>query len=335
MSYNKLYLKTPIREDKHLKKHRILKLITLSALAAGCLYAINDVINQYAVSKRGLPYKPEDFYRSSAGRIYYKKYGSGSPVLLIHDLDPASSAYEWNKLIPILSASHTVYVIDLPGCGRSEKIDQTYTNFVFVKAIHEFIKDMIIEGTPAVISTGFSDPIASMLAVYDTNCLSKVIFIDPPEIKTLSDKEEWISKICYYLLKCPVFGTSIYNVLFSRARIDSYFIDNRFYNPFIDNDELVDIYYEAAHLGRSRGKHLQACINGNFVNSDCEHTVKNLKNDVLIIEGEAVTEHTEISRSWKNLSDRISSKVIIGAKHLPQIEQPEKTAEIISNFIDK
>ncbi len=335
LRYNKCICKSIIREEKDLKKQRLLKFITLSALTAGCLYAVNTAIDQQASSKYKLPYKPENFYRSSAGRIFYTKLGSGSPLLLIHDADPASSAFEWNEIAPILAKTHTVYLIDLPGCGRSEKINQTYTNFVFVKAIHEFIRDMIVEGTPTVIATGLSAPIVSMLSVFDAECLNKAVFIDPAVIQNLSKENELVGKICYYLLKCPILGTSIYNCLFSRNRIDSYFINNRFYNPFIENDELVDTYYEAAHLRGSNGKHLQACISGNYVNADCEHTVRNMTTTSLVIEGEAVAEHTDVTQNWKSLSDRISSKVIVGAKHLPQIEQPEKTAEVIENFIGK
>ena len=49
------------------------------------------------------------------------KFGSGKPLLLIHDLDPSSSAYEWNQLEQQLAKDFTVYSIDLPGCGRSDK----------------------------------------------------------------------------------------------------------------------------------------------------------------------------------------------------------------------
>ena len=52
----------------------------------------------------------------------------GTPVLLIHDLSPLSSSYEWCRYAKKLEKQHTVYTIDLLGCGRSEKPYLTYTN---------------------------------------------------------------------------------------------------------------------------------------------------------------------------------------------------------------
>ena len=62
------------------------------------------------------------------------KQGHGSPLLLVHDIMPGASGYEWNAVENQLATEHTVYTIDLLGCGRSEKAEITYTNFVFAAA---------------------------------------------------------------------------------------------------------------------------------------------------------------------------------------------------------
>ena len=66
--------------------------------------------------------------RNSLSRwlILYTKKGSGSPVLLIHDIVPGACGYEWNRIEEELAMEHTVYTIDLLGCGRSEKPGVTY-----------------------------------------------------------------------------------------------------------------------------------------------------------------------------------------------------------------
>ena len=50
-----------------------------------------------------------NYYNWKFGNIYYKKEGTGSPVLLIHDLNHYSSSMEWDKVIGTLSKEHTVY----------------------------------------------------------------------------------------------------------------------------------------------------------------------------------------------------------------------------------
>ena len=68
-----------------------------------------------------------NYYNWKFGNIYYQKTGSGSPLLLIHDLNHYSSSMEWDKVIDTLSREHTVYTIDLLGCGKSDKPAITYT----------------------------------------------------------------------------------------------------------------------------------------------------------------------------------------------------------------
>lgn len=81
--------------------------------------------------------------------------GTGSPILLIHDTLPGASGYEWSKIEDELAIDHTVYTVDLLGCGRSDKSSITYTNFVYVQMISDFIKKIIGQKTD-VIASGFS-----------------------------------------------------------------------------------------------------------------------------------------------------------------------------------
>lgn len=73
-----------------------------------------------------------NYYNWKFGNIYYQKTGSGSPLLLIHDLNHYSSSMEWDKVIDTLSREHTVYTIDLLGCGKSDKPAITYTCYLYV-----------------------------------------------------------------------------------------------------------------------------------------------------------------------------------------------------------
>ena len=65
-----------------------------------------------------------NYYNWKFGNIYYKKEGTGSPVLLIHDLNHYSSSMESDKVIGTLSKEHTVYTIDLLGCGNYRRKDR-------------------------------------------------------------------------------------------------------------------------------------------------------------------------------------------------------------------
>ena len=100
------------------------KLLTLLILAAGDAAAtacINKAIKLSAISRHILENESSASlcYHWRFGNIHYTKEGSGKPILLIHDLSPASSGYEWKEFARRLAKDRTVYTIDLLGFGRA------------------------------------------------------------------------------------------------------------------------------------------------------------------------------------------------------------------------
>ena len=133
-------------------KKNIKHFILLSTVAVGALHAANRFINATAEMKNIITSGKGQFFNWKNGSIFYTKRGTGSPILLIHDLDPISSGYERHNLAKKLEKDHTVYKLDLLGCGRSDKPYLTYTNYLFVQLITDFIQDVIGEKTDIVVS---------------------------------------------------------------------------------------------------------------------------------------------------------------------------------------
>ena len=112
-------------------KKAIKNILTFSALTIGGLHVANLIIENHATRLNLLDTKIGHFYKYRYGKIYYEKHGSGAPIVLIHNLAPEGSGFEWSKIIHQLSKTSTVYVVDLPGCGRSDKPALTYTNYLY------------------------------------------------------------------------------------------------------------------------------------------------------------------------------------------------------------
>ena len=91
-----------------MKKSTKCFLFLTTATVAG-MYAYNKFVASSATRKNLLTTKDGDFYDWKQGKVFYTKQGSGSPILLIHDINPASSSYEWNRVIKRLEKNHTVY----------------------------------------------------------------------------------------------------------------------------------------------------------------------------------------------------------------------------------
>ena len=124
-------------------KNKIITAVLLAAGTAAGTALINKYIKVSATSKKLLSHPEPSIYKWRLGDIYYTKTGTGKPLLLIHDLTHASSGCEWDNLIPFLKDNYTIYTIDLLGCGRSEKPNLTYTNFLYVQLLNDFIKSEI------------------------------------------------------------------------------------------------------------------------------------------------------------------------------------------------
>ncbi len=90
-------------------------------------------------------------------------------------MDAESSGVEWKKVAAILAEKHTVYTVDLLGCGRSEKPNITYTNFLYVQMLTDFIKHIIGEKAD-VVATGESVAIAVMACGNDENVIGKDLY---------------------------------------------------------------------------------------------------------------------------------------------------------------
>ncbi len=103
----------------------------------------------------------ERFYtQGDAGRVACYVAGSGPPLLLVHSVNAAASAAEVRPLYEHYRASRTVYAIDLPGFGASERSDRVYTP--------RLMTDALLQVLDAIATRGHASPV-NALAV-STGC---------------------------------------------------------------------------------------------------------------------------------------------------------------------
>lgn len=310
-------------------KHKLITLAILTAIATGIIHVINKLISTSAVLKDLLRTSEKNFYNWRFGRIYYTKQGKGSPILLIHDLAAGGSGYEWNRIESQLAAEHTVYTVDLLGCGRSDKPSITYTNFIYVQMICDFIKNIIGEKTD-VISSGFSGSFTVMACHNEKECFNKIMLVNPPSLSQLNQTPGHRRKILKFLLEIPIFGTLIYNMATSQVSINNLFIEKYYYNPFHVDLDMLDAYYEASHKGNA--KYLYSSLISNYVNLNIVHGLKNIDNSIFIVEGENESGCQEILSCYSEYNAAIETAVLAHCKHFPHIEKPEEFMTQVSIF---
>ena len=187
------------------------KTILIIATAAASMYAYNRYIEEKSISKNLLNDDKGTYYNWKLGKVYYTKEGQGTPILLIHDLQPSSSSYEWKKIIHKLKKNHTVYSLDLLGCGRSDKPEIEYTNYMYVQLISSFVKE-VIKGKTDIIVSNQSSSFIIMANQMDKELFRQIILINPVSIKKTQMIPDQVSKIKKTIINLPVIGTFIYNI---------------------------------------------------------------------------------------------------------------------------
>ena len=215
---------------------KIKKLIAFTTMIGGTMFTVNKLIDylsgycELRLNKNDNEEGEQSMfsYQWRNGTIFFQKKGSGSPLLLIHDLNPISSSYEWNQIIDELSKSHTVYTIDLLGCGKSEKPSFTYVNYIYVQLINDFIQNIIQEKTGLVV-TGESFSFAVMAARMNHEKIGKITAINPTDIYYNVQSPTKARELLMHLIQLPVIGTFIYNMTVSRNMINRK-INHKFYH---------------------------------------------------------------------------------------------------------
>lgn len=314
-----------------MKKSTKCILFTLGVSIA-TIYAYNKFVEETASQKNLLSDKDGEYYNWKYGNIFYNKVGNGSPVLLIHDTDAAASSVEWNKLVSRLAKNHTVYAIDLLGCGRSDKPALEYTNYLYVQMIQSFMKDVIQEKA-TVIASNISASFVIMANHIDESIFEKIILINPASLKQLDTIPDDLSKIKKSIIELPFIGTFVYNMMNSAQRIDEAFRTRYVTRPQLISSSMEDIYYEAAHKNGSNGRFLYSSLLGNYVNNSITHAVKSISTPTLIIGCVEMKKYSLALDDYHKVNTNIDIIRINNGSLYPHMEIPEKINSLIEDYI--
>ena len=306
-----------------MKKH-IKNFVLLTAGSIAAIHLLNKFLKFSATVRELLKTTSGQYYDWRFGNVFYTKTGEGSPVLLIHDLTTGSSGYEWCEIADELSKKHTVYTLDLLGCGRSDKPNLTYTNFLYVQMVSDFIKNVIGHKTDVIV-TGDSSPFVITACTNDNSLFNKIIMINPTSLYRLNEIPSKRTKTLKFFVDLPILGTLLYNMYAMRNHMDDKFIEKYFFNPFKVKEEYINTYYESSNL--KEGKYLFSSIKGRYTNLNIVHALKNIDNSMIIIGGEKEEDiHTTIE-NYTHYNSSIETFLIAKTKHLPQLETPKELLE--------
>jgi pimeloyl-ACP methyl ester carboxylesterase len=189
-----------------------------------------------------------------AGRMSYYLAGSGRPLLLIHSINAAGSAYEMRPLFERYRGTRRVYAPDLPGFGFSDRSDREYSVRLYVDAIHDMVdaieREAGAEGVDAVALSLASEFLARA-AVERPERFRTLTLVTPTGFgrgsATLSGDPGSTREIpgMYAALNVPLWERPLFDLLASKPSI-RWFLERTWGSKNID-EGLLEYDYVTTH----------------------------------------------------------------------------------------
>lgn len=313
-------------------KQRGKTILFLAALATTTIHVINRIEYSHATVKNVLACTENKYYEWRFGKIRYTKRGSGTPILLLHDLTVGSSSYEYSKIINVLAANHEVYCLDFLGYGLSDKPDMTFTNYLYVQMVTDFIKNVIGRKTD-IVATGDAFPVAVMTCHNDSQTVHNLIGINPQSLYQLNHIPSKQTRVLKFLMDTPIIGTFIYNMHTNKAAFTKIFQEQYFDNPYNVNEKDVASYVESAHTIDYHSKHAYASYVGRYLNTNIIHAIKEIDNSIYLIGGENKEDIVNIIDNYTYYNNAIETSYIPKTKQLPHLERPEEVLKVLDLYL--
>ena len=197
---------------------------------------------------------------TSGGHVtfYASDDGEGVPLLLIHSINAAASAFEMRPLFLHYVGRRPVYAIDLPGFGLSERREQIYTPCIMVDAIHAAVIEIGRRHLGAqidLVALSISCEYAARAALERPDWVRTLGLISPTGFDvTLSGYSRTQStkgnRLKLAMISVPLWSQALFDLVASRASM-RFFLQKTFGSRSID-EPLFDYDQAAAHQPGAR-----------------------------------------------------------------------------------
>jgi pimeloyl-ACP methyl ester carboxylesterase len=213
----------------------------------------------------------------TAGRLAYYVAGNGPPLLLIHSINAAASAYEVRPIYDGMQATHRVYALDLPGFGHSDRSDRDYAVPLYVAAIRDMLGIIASETGVMVIDAlalSLSSEFLARAALQAPSRFRTLTFVSPTgfvhdasDVDAPADATREVPGL-RKLLQFALWSQALFNLLVSRAGI-RYFMMRLWGSRDID-EGLFKYSYRTAHQPGAKRAPL-AFVSGRLTSKDILH----------------------------------------------------------------
>jgi len=253
--------------------------------------------------------------------------GNGAPVVLIHGF--MGMAYDWRFNIQELGKHFSVYALDLPGFGYSDKpLSFDYTSNGYAEFIASFL-DVYRLKRAILVGNSMGGQIALMSYLKYPERVTGLVLIDS------GSYPHSVEFLAFKLLKVPVIG-EISVALLNRAVIKIMLKKGIYFDGSFATDEVVNSYYGVYRTANARK--MPPLIMRSIVKDEARISsrLSEIKCPTLIIWG-AEDRVISPSRAEMFRRDIGNSSVLMmpQAGHMPQVENSKAVNKTLIGFLSK
>ena len=315
-----------------LKKGRIVLGLLFIGMMTTAIFVFNRLVNFFSLKNPVLSTEEGRFYEWRFGSVFYTKKGQGRPLLLIHDLTPFRSGHDWHLLESQLAKSHTVYTLDLLGCGRSDKPAITYTSFLYVQLMTDFLRNVVANPTQ-IIGAGASSIFIVEACHYDNTFMDNIFLINPKPLQAPSGPSNKRNQLLRQLLAMPLLGTFLYNLSINTVTLKNLLKKKSFYDPRKVTDFTLKAYIEGSQIKKTEGKFLYACITSWLTHSNLSHSLARINTRLYILSSQGLSNNLEVAKAYQKHLPSIEIISLEKSNYLPQLETPEELLEQLEGLL--
>jgi pimeloyl-ACP methyl ester carboxylesterase len=265
-------------------------------------------------------------YRWRGFDVSYTEMGDPEDpdVLLLHGVSAAASSHEFHRIAGPLSEDHHVIAPDLPGFGHSDRPPLLYSASLYETFVTDAIADLTED--PLVVASSLTGSYAATAA--EEVGVDRLVLVCPSD-STGDGRRAWLRG----LLRSPVVGEGLFNLMVSRGGIRYFNTDHGYYDPAALSDEVIEYEWQTAH--QSGARFAPAAFAAGFLDpeTDVEDVLAALDIPVTLVWGRnSDLTPLEEGRAIAEVGDT-DLVVFDQAKLLPHVEHPEAFLDVLRDGV--
>lgn len=270
----------------------------------------------------------EQFGGGYAGMLSYyaDRSGAGTPLLLLHSINAAASAYEVKPLFERFRGERPVFALELPGFGFSQRGERPYAPRVYTNAIIGFLETQV-EGPVDIVALSLSGEFAARAALERASQVRSLALISPTGLSARPPQQP--NEGIFSAVSFPLWSQALFDLLTTRLSIRQFLGMSLTGKP---DEGMVDYSYTTAHQPGARFAPL-AFISGKLHSPDIRAAVyEQLTQPALVLYDQDPYTSFEALPDLLDRHDTWQARRIVPTRGLPHFDQPEQTFEALAAF---